>query len=488
MWALQSRSVQVRLHNTLSGTLEDFEPIEAGVVRMYNCGPTVYDYAHIGNFRSFLFADLLRRLFEFLGTEVIQVMNITDVGHMTEDQLADGGGEDKIVKAMRELDLADPFAVSVHFTEAFLEDARGLGMKVAHEYPGRMPKATEHVDAMVDLIQRLMDAGHAYVADDGAVYYDVTSFESYGQLSGNTLDQLQAGAGGRVSEDQLAGKRHSSDFLLWKADPKHVMKWESPWGAGYPGWHIECSAMAMALHETETIDIHTGGEDNKFPHHECEIAQSTGATGKPFARYWLHALHLMVEGEKMAKSQDNFFTVRDLYRRGVEPSVLRYELIKTHYRRNLNFTFKGLEDSAKDIARLRQIVSAHPDVKAGSASMQSTELEVAFAEALADDLNISAALGALFTWVGKLDSPSPEDVAALRRVDLILGVLDSAEASVAADGLSDEKIVRLCGEIDAARAGGEYDLADKIRAELAGHGIDVQTTRDGSQWRRRVQS
>ena len=471
----------------MSNALEDFEPIQPGRVRMYNCGPTVYDHAHIGNFRSFLFADLLRRFFEFLGLTVHQVMNITDVGHMTVDQLADGGGEDKIVKAMRTLGLSDPFEVSQHYTQAFLADARALGLKVADEYPQNMPKATENIGRMIAMIEKLTESGHAYKADGGAVYYDVQSFPGYGRLSGNTLERIQAGAGGRISDRDLAGKKHPADFLLWKADPNHVMKWPSPWGEGYPGWHIECSAMALGLHGVDTLDVHTGGEDNLFPHHECEIAQSTGATGKPFARHWLHAHHLLVDGAKMSKSLGNFHTARDLFARGVEPAVLRYELIKTHYRKNLNFTFKGLADSAKDIGRLRHIVSTHPGVGPGTGPVGDHSVQRQFAEALADDLNISGALGAIFKWVGSLQAPSPEDVQVLRRIDTVLGVLDSSRASVAAEGLSDEQIETMCRQIDQARSDKDYKRADAVREELSEAGIDVQTTREGTTWHRRIQ-
>ncbi|MEX0745581.1 MAG: cysteine--tRNA ligase, partial [Phycisphaeraceae bacterium] len=352
--------MQIQFYNTLTHRLEPFEPIEPGRVSMYNCGPTVYDFAHIGNFRAFVFADVLRRFLELAGYDVQQVMNITDVGHMTEDQLADGAGEDKMQLAMARMKQAkkagaltaaevadpnDPYQIAAFYTQAFIDDARQLRLKVADE-PDNLPRATDHIEQMLGMIVKLVDEGYAYVAADGAVYFSVEKYPDYGKLSGNTLDKLRGGAGGRVSDEHQSGKRHPADFLLWKPDAKHIMKWPSPFGEGYPGWHIECSAMALHLHHRDQIDVHTGGEDNIFPHHECEIAQSCSFTGKDrFARYWLHTRFLLVEGEKMSKSRGNFHTVRDLVARGVDPVAIRFELLKAHYRSNMNFTMKGLEDS-----------------------------------------------------------------------------------------------------------------------------------------------
>ena len=494
--------MNIRFYNTLSKRIETFEPIEPGVVHMYNCGPTVYDFAHIGNFRTFCFADLLRRMFEFCGYRVVQVMNLTDVGHMTDDSIADGGGEDKMQVAMRRLkedkkqgvapvdDPDDPYQIAAYFADAFLQDARLLGLKVADESPQQTPKATEHIDGMIELIEKLIEAGHAYIGGDGVVYYDVRSFADYGQLSGNTLDRLVSGAGGRLSDDHVAHKRHPADFFLRKPDPAHIMKWPSPWGVGYPGWHIECSTMAMCLHGQPTIDMHTGAEDNIFPHHECEIAQSTGATGRPFARYWLHARFLLVEGEKMSKSKGNFYTLRDLLAKGADPAAVRYALITAPYQRNANFTFKGLADADRQVRRLRSFIAAHPDVPAASSpQMGDTAVERAFAEALADDLNISAALGELSTWLHSTSNPTVEDVATLKRIDQVLGVLEPRAAGVAVEptGLADDQIQAMCRQIDEARAAKDYAESDRLRDELAEAGIEVQTTRDGTTWRRKMQ-
>ncbi len=491
--------MKFRFYNTLSRRVERFEPIEPGQVRMYNCGPTVYDDAHIGNFRSFLMADLLRRTLEMAGLAVVQVMNITDVGHMTEDQLTDGGGEDKMQKAVDRMKAAkkggqaevtdpnDPFQVAAYFAQRFLADAKSLRLRIADESDSRMPRATDHIKPMIRLIERLIEKNHAYVSSTGAVYYDVHSFSAYGCLSGNTLDRLREGAGERIEAENQADKRHPADFLLWKPDQTHLMKWPSPWGEGYPGWHIECSAMAMAVHGVETIDIHTGGEDNIFPHHECEIAQSTGASDKPFARHWLHARFLLVEGEKMSKSKGNFYTARQVFEKGVEPAALRFELIRTHYRKNMNFTAKGLEDATKELRRLRAFVDHHPHVTAESTPKGSSEIEQAFLEALADDLNISDALGRLHAWMNRTPNPTAEDVAALRRMDAVLGVLDQdVVAPHSVDGLSDEQIAERCRAIDAARVAKDYATSDRLRDELTAAGVDVQITRDGTHWQRRL--
>ncbi len=493
--------MDIKLYNTLTNRVDLFEPIKPGVMRMYNCGPTVYDYAHIGNFRTFMFADLLRRFFEFAGYQVIQVMNLTDVGHMTEDQLADGGGQDKMELAAKRLKQAkkqgvadvenpdDPYQVAKFFIDAFSQDSGLLGMRISNEVETQMPRATQHIGSMIVLIEKLVDKKHAYVASDGAVYYDVVSFPDYGRLSGNTLDKLQIGAGGRIDEEQNTVKKHPADFLLWKPDDSHLMKWDSPWGVGYPGWHIECSAMAMELHGCETIDIHTGGEDNIFPHHECEIAQSTGATGKPFANYWMHARHLMVDGEKMSKSKGTCYTIDDLLKRNVDPATLRFELLKAPYRTNANFTFKGLEDSDKTVRRLRAVADVHPEIVADDCpKMGDTDVELRFAEALADDLNISGALGAINAWLNEIaGKPSCDDVATLRRLDHVLGVIDTlGRKSVTSEKLSDNEIDNLCKQLDVARSEKNYAKSDAIRDQLIAADVEVRIANTGTTWQRKM--
>ncbi len=493
--------MDIRFYNTLSHQLEAFVPLSPPRVSMYNCGPTVYDYAHIGNFRAFIFADVLRRFLELRGYTVHQVMNLTDVGHMTEDQVADGAGIDKMQAAGERLKTAkkegraavenpdDPYQVADYFIQAFLADGRALGLKIVDEFPHAMPRATQFVPQMQSMIARLIETGHAYVATDGAVYYSVQSFPEYGRLSGNTLDKLRGGAGGRVMQEHQAVKRHPADFLLWKADPSHLMKWDSPWGAGYPGWHIECSAMARALLKQDIIDLHTGGEDNIFPHHECEIAQSRGCTGEPhLARCWMHTRFLLVEGEKMSKSKGNFYTVRDLVARGVDPSVIRFELLKAHYRSNMNFTIKGLEDSASAVRKLRDAATTlqaasndAPGDRAvpppASARWDTHPMVRAFTESLNDDLNMSGALGVLFKWISG-EHPDPgASLAALRQVDRVLNVLGHPQPAAPAE---DDPAAALCRDLDAARQRKDFDTADRLRKELIAAGYDVMTTKAGT--------
>ena len=496
----------IRFYNSLTHSLEEFQPLEAGTVRMYSCGPTVYDFAHIGNFRSFLFADLIRRFLEVMGNDVLHVMNITDVGHMTDDHLADGGGEDKMEAAAKRLkedkksgkvpdgsieNPDDPYQVAQFFTDAFLEDARKLGMKIAFEYPDNIPHATRFIPQMQEMVGELIANQHAYVGPDGAVYFSVESFPEYGRLSGNTLDQLREGSGGRVQESDQASKRHPADFLLWKPDQSHIMKWDSPWGTGYPGWHIECSVMARKVLQRDVIDIHTGGEDLIFPHHECEIAQSCGATGQDhFARFWMHARFLMVEGEKMSKSKGNFFTVRDVLQgkvtgRPVHPAVLRYELLKSHYRSNMNFTEKGLKDSAGAVRKLNEFEQQLRAKTGGEAPSvdRSHPILADFLGALSEDLNIAGALGVLFPWMSNNQDDPAVALGVLQTINRILDVapMEHAEAladdSDANDGLD---IRALCKGIDQARADKDWATADSLRKQLQEAGYEVRNSPEGT--------
>ncbi len=504
--------MDIRFYNTLTHRVEPFTPIDAPNVYMYNCGPTVYDYAHIGNFRTFVFADVLRRFLELAGHKVHQVMNITDVGHMTDDQLADGGGEDKMAAAATRLKESkkdgralvenpdDPYAVAEFFTTAFIDDAKRLNLKIADEYPGQMPRATDHVEpSMIPMIRSLIEKDHAYVADDGAVYFSVQSFPEYGKLSGNSLDHLKGGAGGRVQDSHQTHKRHPADFLLWKPDASHLMKWDSPWGEGYPGWHIECSAMARALLQRDTIDIHTGGEDNIFPHHECEIAQTCGATGHDrFANFWLHSRFLLVEGEKMSKSKGNFHTVRDVLEgkvtgRPVDPAVLRFELLKGHYRSNINFTAKGLADSASAVDRLRtaeRAVSAS-SIHVSMRTIDNIDAEYSvineFKAALSEDLNISGALGVLFSWLKSNPTNLIEMHDILTITNEVLAILPGSDAYVIIKdntgthvGSVDQDIKMKCKALDDARVAKDYDKSDAIRKEIESAGYEVKTTKKGT--------
>ena len=465
----------IQLYNTLTNRKEEFAPLEPGKVRMYNCGPTVYMYAHIGNFRAFMLADLLRRFFEYKGLDIDQIMNITDVGHLTSD--ADEG-EDKLEKAARS-EKKDPWQLAEFYMDAFFDDADALNIKRATVYP----RATEHVDDMIRTVETLIEKGHAYVVN-GCVYYDVTTFPDYGKLSGNTLDRLQAGARLDVNPD----KKNPHDFSLWVTDPTHLMKWESPWGVGYPGWHLECSTMSQK-YLGDTIDIHTGGEDNIFPHHECEIAQSEGATGAPFVRFWLHTRFLQVEGQKMSKSLGNFFTLKDLLEKGLDPMAIRYTLLSSHYRQSMNFTLEGVEASAAAIKRLKDFIasveSATGDGENAEVATLIENVEKDFEAALDDDLNIAGALGHLFDFVrevNKLDVSQADGArcaAAVRKFDTILGVLPAAEEHVL-----DDDVQKLVDERQAARKSKDFARSDAIRDELLAQGIVLEDTPDGVRWKR----
>ncbi len=502
----------IRFYNTLTSQVEEFQPVEDGIVRMYSCGPTVYDFAHIGNFRSFLFADLIRRFLELTGLDVQHVMNITDVGHMTDDAVADGAGEDKMQVAAQRIredkksgkvpegaieNPDDPYQVARYYTDAFLADARQLGMKVAFEYPEQILHATEQIDVMQAMIARLIERGHAYVGSDGVVYYSVESFPNYGKLSGNTLDHLQSGAGGRVSDENQAVKRHPADFMLWKADEAHIMKWDSPWGTGYPGWHIECSAMALGKFGVDTIDIHTGGEDLIFPHHECEIAQSCGATGADsFARFWLHARFLLVEGEKMSKSKGNFYTVRDVLEgkvtgRPVHPAVLRYELLKSHYRANMNFTVKGLHDSAGAVKRLQDFRAKCEAASGGEVAEVGNSHPVLkeFIDALSDDLNMSGALAVVLPWAAQTPSDPAVALGVLSEINTVLAVAPirfDDEPCETASGSGGDDVQAICRQIDEARAAKDFATSDALRDQLVAAGYDVNITRDGTTAERKL--
>lgn len=501
----------IRFYNTLTNSVQPFQPSDDRIVRMYSCGPTVYDFAHIGNFRSFLFADLIRRTLEFFDFQVHHVMNITDVGHMTDDASADGAGEDKMAAAARRMkedkksgrvpegavgNPDDPYQIAEYYTQAFLHDARLLGVKVASE-PDNILKATDNIDVMQEMISQLIERRHAYVGPDGVVYYSVESFPEYGRLSGNTLEQLRTGAGGRVSDENQANKRHPADFMLWKPDSHHIMKWDSPWGTGYPGWHIECSCMARKRLGRDVIDIHTGGEDLIFPHHECEIAQSRGATGaEAFARFWLHARFLLVEGEKMSKSKGNFYTVRDVLEgrvldkdgqptgRSVDPAVLRFELIKSHYRANMNFTLKGLMDSAGAVKRLKDFRVALETQTGGAAEDvdHSHPIVKEFGDAMADDLNISGALGVVLPWAASRPDDAGAALGALNRINQVLAVapLDAAGEPTAAQDDEAAEILSLCRRLDEARSQKDYATADAVRSAIQSRGYDVKTSPNGT--------
>jgi cysteinyl-tRNA synthetase len=450
---------------------------------MYNCGPTVYKRQHVGNFRAFALADLLRRTFEYLGYRVTQIMNITDVGHLTEDDAADAAGEDKLEREARQRAL-DPWQIAREEEANFRADLAALAMLPAHVYP----RATDHVPQMIEMIEALIAGGHAYRAA-GNVYFDVRSFPRYGALSGNTLAALEAGASGRVEE--RSDKRSPHDFALWKSDAKHLQQWDSPFGRGFPGWHIECSAMARQ-YLGDTLDVHTGGPDNKFPHHECEIAQSESVTGVPFARYWVHCGRLELGGKKMSKREGALFTVPDLLAQGYSGRDVRLYLIKHHYRAPLPFDTSLLDEAARTRERLENFVGfemarrpqgpANPEIAALCETAQRD-----FRAALEDDLNTSVALATLhefMTAVNRIGPSQPDAaraVAVVRDADRVLGVLDDPPSASA----DDAEIDALVAERNAARKARDFARADQLRKQLADRGIELLDTAEGTHWRRK---
>jgi cysteinyl-tRNA synthetase len=460
----------MRLHNTKSGQVEEFRPIDVGHVRMYTCGPTVHDYAHIGNFRTFLFEDLLRRVLLQQGYKVTQVMNLTDV-------------EDRIIKKAAEHgQTIDEFTEK--YIEAFFEDLDTLRIERAEHYP----RATEHIFEMVSLIDLLNEKGHTYVTD-GSTYFRIATFPRYGELA--HLDHAGLKAGARVDVDDY-GKDDPRDFVLWKARKPGEQSWETPLGIGRPGWHIECSAMSMK-YLGESFDIHTGGVDNIFPHHENEIAQSEAATGKPFVRYWLHAEHLQdAVGEKMSKRLKNFTTLRDLLAEGYQPRAIRYALLTgAHYRSPLAFSPELLKAADSALKRLDEFavrlgpITPHPDLPPQGG--RETEVMKRWDDALQDDLNLPAAVGHLFEFIKtfntRLESgrATPEEradaMAMLQHANRILDVIEFP-------GLVDAEVERLIAERQAARERREFARADEIRQQLLRMGIQLDDTKDGTRWKR----
>ncbi|MGQ0614208.1 MAG: cysteine--tRNA ligase [Planctomycetaceae bacterium] len=470
----------MRLHNTLSGRVEEFAPLHSGEARLYHCGPTVYSRPHIGNYRAYMMADLLRRTFEYLGWRTRQVMNITDVGHLTEDEAADASGEDKLEKAARGRKL-DPWQIAREVEGWFHEDLALLRILPAHRYP----RATEHIPEMIAQIETLIAKGHAY-AVDGNVYFSVKSFAEYGKLSGNTLDKLEAGARVEVREE----KRDPLDFALWKRDEKHLMQWDSPWGRGFPGWHIECSAMSMK-YLGDTIDIHTGGPDNRFPHHECEIAQAEGATGKPFVRFWVHNAFLEIGGTKMAKRAGTLFLLPELVAMGYEGADIRAALLQPLYRSPIQFDLEALDAARAGRARLDNFVnhemSARPaGPRKPEAGAAIAAARTGFRAALENDLNTPEAFAAVHEMVTALNrlgvnrSDADDAAAAMRDFDRVLAILDAPPAARAPD----TEVEALLAEREAARKARDFARADALRDELAKRGVEILDTPQGTRWKR----
>jgi cysteinyl-tRNA synthetase len=461
----------VRLYNTLSRTVEEVVPLDDGRVRMYTCGPTVYRYVHIGNLRSFLLSDLIRRALEFEGFDVTQVVNVTDVGHMTDD--TSDAGRDRMDLAVADEGLS-PADIARKYTDAFLEDAGAIGLKLAAEYP----KATDHIREMVALTQTLIERGHAYEVD-GNVYYDVRSFPAYGRLSGNTLDKLRAGHRQELEIDP--NKRHHADFALWKkAGGNRLMKWDSPWGEGFPGWHIECSAMSIE-YLGDRFDIHTGGVDLVFPHHEDEIAQSEGAVGHRVVSIWVHGGHLRLTGQKMAKSSGNTIRIPDLIEMGFDPLSFRYLTFQTRYRSEMDFNEEAMRAADHAVKRIRQRMAewGSPSASLGAAA---ADLDGRFRDAVADDLDMPRALVVLNETVSA-PIPDAEKVALLSSWDAVLG-LDLGRSARDA-WQPTEEMRRLVAERDEARAARDFSRADDIRAELQAMGLEVMDSPEGTRIRPR---
>jgi cysteinyl-tRNA synthetase len=469
-----NKSMALRLHNTLSQQVEVFTPSERNTVRMYTCGPTVYDYAHIGNFRTFTFIDILRRCLRLNGFALEHVMNITDV-------------DDKIIRnaVTQGKTLADYTAV---YTQAFLDDSAALRL----ELPERLVRATEHIGDMVLAIRRLGESHHTY-ASEGSVYFRIATFPEYGKLSHNDFRGNIAGA--RVDVDTY-DKTDARDFALWKATKAGEPFWEGALGPGRPGWHIECSVMALK-YLGETLDLHAGGIDLVFPHHENEIAQSESLTGKPFARFWVHAEFLLVEGQKMSKSLGNYFTLRDILARGYAPEAIRYLLASVPYRKSLNFTFDGLKSAATAIDRLRNFkLRLETDRLAEGASQVWTALTAAakgtFRHALDDDLNTAEALAAVFEYLRDantaMDSGEFRAGNAPAALDLLAAfddVFDVLKPSAGADQWSDAEIEALIAERAGAKKARDFARADGIRRQLSDNGILLEDTKSGVRWKRK---
>ena len=455
----------VKLFNTMTRKKEELKTVEPGVVKMYSCGPTVYNVVHIGNLRAFISADILRRWLKYNGYKVIQVMNLTDVDDKT---IRDSRKEGISLKEFTE-----------RYAKAFFDDIKTLNIEPVEYYP----RATEHINGMVRLIQTLLKNGIAYKSEDGSIYYDISKFKDYGKLAHLDLSGLKAGA--RVKHDSYE-KKNVADFALWKAwDPEDGdVFWETSLGKGRPGWHIECSVMSMK-YLGETFDIHTGGIDLVFPHHQNEIAQSEGATGKTFVNYWVHNEHLVVEGQKMSKSLGNFFTLKDLLKKGYSPKAIRWVLMSTHYRKKLDFTFQDLDAAKKTLMNLQDFLKNLDEAGGSGAKVDSLIKKASkeFEKAMDDDLNISQAQAYMFEFVhevnklmadkklSKKDAQKVKDL--VKKFDKVLGVLEEEKEEIP------EEIILLAQAREDARKNKDWETADKIRDRLKEHGYLLEDTEKG---------
>jgi cysteinyl-tRNA synthetase len=469
---------EIVFFNTLGRKLEPFEPLVPGKARIYACGPTVYNQVHIGNLRTFLFEDLLRRSLRYLGYEVYQVMNLTDVDDKTILGAHNAG------LPLREY--TEPFI------QAFLRDLDTLHMERVEDFP----RATDHIPEMIELIRTLIDKGYAYESD-GSVFFSIAKDPDYGRLSGFHLDQARQGE--RVAHDEY-GKEDVRDFVLWKAAKPDEPSWDSPWGPGRPGWHIECSAMSMKI-LGETFDIHCGGVDLIFPHHENELAQSESATGKPFVRAWLHSEHLIVDNQKMSKSLGNQYTLEDLITRGYSPRAIRYLILSVHYRQKINFTFESLDGAAGALRRIDEMRFrlGHAAERGEADARLAESIDRVcrdFATGLANDLNVAEALAALFTFVREVNVAIEEGrigegdrkrvLDTLADLDRVLGITDPAAwPADDAEDADKEEIDRMVREREEARQRRDFKESDRLRNELTARGIVLEDTPQGTRWKRK---
>ncbi len=456
----------LKIYNTLTRNKEDFKPIREGKVSMYSCGPTVYNYAHIGNLRTYIFMDIFRRVLRYDGYKIKGVMNITDVGHLMSD--ADDG-EDKMAKASRE-QKKTPLEIAQFYTSVFFEDLSKLNIG----RPEVITKATEHIQDMISYVSQLVDKGYGYEIDDG-IYFDISKFEGYGKLSRLNLEEQQAGARVEVNSQ----KRHPADFALWKkAEPGHIMQWDSPWGRGYPGWHIECSAMSRK-YLGMPFDVHTGGVDHIPVHHENEIAQNEALTGKQSVNYWVHGEFMLVDNGKMSKSLGNTYRISDLEDRGYRALDFRYFCLNTHYRKKLNFTFEGLDAAKSAYARLLSLLFKHKSSNVATDKDLLESYEKDFEEAIDDDLNIPLALGVLWKMIKENKSKDIYELAL--KFDKVLGLSLDTAACDEEEPREDipAEIVELCERRKAAKANKDYAGADALRSEIAAQGYTVVDTKDG---------
>lgn len=470
----------LKLYNTFTKSKQEFQPLHPGKVGMYSCGPTVYDYVHIGNIRAYLTADILRRYLVYLGYEVRHIKNITDVGHLTEDNVGQGDtGEDKITKKSL-TEKKSPAEIAEFYEKYFHDVEQKMNILPAHYFP----RATAHISQMIKIISVLIEKGYAY-EKNGNVFYNVTKFKNYGQLSGNTLENLKVGA--RLEEHP--DKINPWDFALWlKAPKEHLMKYDSPWSVGYPGWHIECSAMSME-YLGDTMDIHTGGEDNIFPHHEAEIAQSEACSGKKFVNYWLHTRLLLIDGEKMSKSKGNFYRLDDILKKGYDSAILRLLFLSAHYRSQLNFTWTSLDQAKSNFQRICEWVNNLKNMS--TTDNAPTEIDFShiyqkrFEAAMDDDLNTPLALSVLYeliTETNKLSAENKLSAATTKnildfweKINKVFGLLIPSSAIKIP-----EKVALLADERKTARENKDFNKSDELRKRINELGYEIEDLKDNN--------